>query len=107
LICFKAGRKAAWEHVQMRVVCAGSGGPGRRSRENLLARPRVSLVWPPEAIDGHSLIVDGVATLEGESLRILPQRAVLHRPAAGPAPAPAGACGSDCMEVELPVRPAG
>lgn len=78
-------------------------GVGRRSRENLLARPVVGLVWPPQSASDYSLIVDGQAAMDGESLRIAPIRAVLHRPApphAGPA-AP-GACGSDCVELALP-----
>lgn len=81
--------------------------PGRRSRANLLAQPRVSLVWPPASPDDYSLIVDGVAALDGDSLRIRPERAVLHRPAPRPEPVAAGACGSDCVELALPARTAG
>lgn len=77
-------------------------GIGRRSRGNLLAQPRVSLVWPPGSIDGYSLIVDGVGALEGDTLRVRPQRAVLHRPAPRPGPVSTGACGSDCVELGLP-----
>lgn len=81
--------------------------PGRRSRANVLAQPRVSLVWPPESADDYSLIVDGEAALDGETLRIHPERAVLHRPAPRPEPVTVGGCGSDCVELELPGRPAG
>lgn len=79
-------------------------GVGRRSRENLLARPAVGLVWPPAFASDYSLIVDGQAAMEDESLRIAPTRAVLHRPAprAPQAPAEPGACGSDCMQLPLP-----
>ena len=81
---------------------------GRRTRENLLARPAVGLVWPPQSEAEYSLIVDGQAALDVESARITPTRAVLHRPAprprAGPARAPAaqGACSSDCVELPVP-----
>ncbi|HMN80550.1 MAG TPA: hypothetical protein PKA20_11530 [Burkholderiaceae bacterium] len=94
------------------------GKVGRRTRENLLARPAVGLVWPPQSEDDHSLIVDGQAALDGESARITPTRAVLHRPAPHPrvdpaadraargdpaaGPAAAGTCGSDCVELAVP-----
>ncbi|MGE3928442.1 MAG: pyridoxamine 5'-phosphate oxidase family protein [Lautropia sp.] len=74
-------------------------GIGRRTRENLLARPAVGLVWPPQSEADYSLIVDGQAAVAGESLRITPTRAVLHRPAPRPGPAVPGACGSDCVEL--------
>lgn len=77
-------------------------GIGRRTRANLLAQPRVSLVWPPESEAEYSLIVDGEATLDGSSLRVRPSRAVLHRPAPRPDPVAPDACASDCVEVELP-----
>jgi len=74
-------------------------GLGRRTRENLLARPQVGLVWPPASVADYSLIVDGRAALDGDLLRITPSRAVLHRPAPGAQPAAPGACGSDCVEL--------
>src|SRR5699024_7368070 len=74
-------------------------GIGRRTRDNLLARPGVTLVWPPESVDEYSLIVDGQATATGESVQITPARAVLHRPAPRPGPAVEGTCGSDCVEL--------
>lgn len=80
-------------------------GVGRRSRENLLARPEVSLVWPPESEGGYSLIVDGQASARDDAVRIRPRRAVLHRPAPRPEPVAPGACGSDCVELELPTPP--
>ena len=57
------------------------GGIGRRTRENVLARSDVTLVWPPPSAEAFSLIVDGQAAIHGEALRITPLRAVLHRPA--------------------------
>ena len=77
-------------------------GIGRRTRENLLARPAVGLVWPPQSASDYSLIVDGQAAMAGDTLRITPTRAVLNRPAPNPEPAAPGACGSDCMELALP-----
>jgi len=52
---------------------------GRRTRENVVARSAVSLLWPPSTANGYSLIVDGQAVVEGETLRITPDSAVLHR----------------------------
>lgn len=77
-------------------------GVGRRTRENLLDQPLVSLVWPPETEAGYSLIVDGEGTPDGGTLRVRPSRAVLHRPAPRPVPAEPGACASDCVELQLP-----
>lgn len=56
------------------------GGLGRRTRENLLARPDVTLLWPPVGEDGYTLIVDGRAEV-GEGVLVHPASAVLHRPA--------------------------
>lgn len=62
---------------------------GRRTRENLLARPAVGLVWLPQSQADILLIVDGQAALDVDSCGITPTRVVLHRPARrarGPAP---------------------
>ncbi len=77
-------------------------GIGRRTRANIEREPAVALVWPPLSPDEHSLIVEGTAALEGEGLRVTPTRAVLHRSAPAPEPAAPGACGSDCVELNLP-----
>jgi hypothetical protein len=77
-------------------------GIGRSSRANLLARPVVGLVWPPESALDYSLIVDGQAAMDGDSLRITPIRAVLHRPAPGSRPVVAQGCGADCVALALP-----
>ena len=79
-------------------------GLGRRTSENLAARPDVSLVWPPHEPGGYSLIVDGRATVIDETARVEPGHAVLHRP---PDHAPEGTaatdgtgCGNDCVPLE-------
>ncbi len=82
--------------------------PGRRTRANAGNQPAVALVWPPSDVAGYSLIVDGRAEADGEGLRIVPTRAVLHRPApAGEvsAAAAAGGCGADCVELEVGSAP--
>ena len=86
------------------------GDLGLRTMANAADRPDVTLVWPPRAAGGHSLIVDGTARLsDRDALSIAPSRAVLHRPA--PAPVDGGlrgddtVCGNDCAEVPLPDGP--
>ncbi len=60
---------------------------GGRSRTNAQARSAVTLVWPPLETDGYSLIVDGDASIDGETVVIRPTGAVLHRPARPSPPA--------------------
>jgi hypothetical protein len=72
---------------------------GRRSMANATARPQVALVWPPAERSGHSLIVDATCAPTGPTtIRAVPTRAVLHRPAP-PSPLPTEGWGSDCVEV--------
>ena len=66
---------------------------GKTSRRNIGERPHVSLVWPPVVASDYSLIVDGTATVDNETVRITPTRAVRHRPAPGG--------GNDCAPVNL------
>ena len=82
-------------------------GLGRRTSDNIAARPDVSLVWPPYEPGGYSLIVDGRATVIAETARVEPGHAVLHRPAdhapegaAGGAEAGGTACGNDCVPLD-------
>lgn len=82
--------------------------PSRGSARNLAANPSASLVFPPGAPHGYTLIVDGTATASGadDPVVFTPAAAVLHRPgrhADGP-PAPTGAgeqtgCDNDCRPV--------
>lgn len=79
-------------------------GLGRRTRSNLVSRPDASLVWPPVAEGGYSLIVDARATVTVAGAELAPDRAVLHRPA-DPAAATGEAaggtgCSNDCVPIE-------
>ena len=81
---------------------------GRRTARNAVARPAVSVLWPPFEPGGYSLIVDGEAGVsvlddpgrEGGRVVVRPTAAVLHRSPAGPDGQ--GACGSDCVPVLRP-----
>ena len=59
------------------VLCCTVGG---RSAGNVRARGQATVLWPPRATDGFSLIVDADAAVEGSELRLTPTGAVLHRP---------------------------
>ena len=78
-------------------------GPGRGSDANVGANALVTVLFPPLAQRGYTLLVDGEATLDGDDVLVTPTGAVLHRPAAhsdGPGPpASAGGCGHDCTPV--------
>lgn len=74
----------------------GVGPVGNSTRRNAGSHPDVTLVWPPRDVGGYSLIVDGVATVADEALRVQPSGAVLHRPAT-PGVATAPGCGDDCV----------
>jgi hypothetical protein len=52
---------------------------GRTTRANAGAQPAVTLLWAPEAGGPYSLIVDGEATVDGDTVLVAPTRAVLHR----------------------------
>ena len=73
------------------------GGCGRSTAANATARPEISFLWPPFEADGYSLIVDGVAEVDDQQIRLRPTRAVLHRSA--PSPDPLKASSSDCVTV--------
>ncbi len=78
--------------------------PGARTRRNAADRPLVSLLWPPPAPGGYTLIVD--ARVEPDDagsdpdalLVVRPTSGVLHRPAAVTRDSAAG-CGADCVPV--------
>ena len=76
---------------------------GRRTNANIAANPTVTLLFPPREDRGYSLLVDGTATVDGETARVTPGSAVLHRPrrhADGEVTeAPHDGCGADCKPV--------
>ena len=77
---------------------------GRGTARNAAARSAISLCYPPVVDGGYSLIVDGVAAVDGEAtVRFSPTGAVLHRPAAEGFIGSTTGCGNDCE----PVGPSG
>jgi hypothetical protein len=54
---------------------------GRTTRANAAAQATVTLLWAPAPGGPYSLIVDGEATVDGdtETVEVVPTRAVLHR----------------------------
>lgn len=54
--------------------------PGRGSVANVGANPPVTLLFPPPADSGMTLLVDGTAVAEGDDLLVTPTGAVLHKP---------------------------
>ncbi len=55
--------------------------PGRGTTANIAANPQVTLVFPPLAQRGFTLLVDGTAELDGDDVVVTATSAVLHRPA--------------------------
>jgi general stress protein 26 len=54
---------------------------GRRTAENIGARPQVTLVFPGADGTAYSLIVDGDAKAYDDHVEVTPTWAVMHRPA--------------------------
>lgn len=80
---------------------------GKGSARNAVARPAVSLLYPPREAGGYSLIVDGTAAVDPgdgkRAVRVTPVKAVLHRPAASPDPT--APCADDCVPLLGSPRP--
>jgi hypothetical protein len=74
-------------------------GAGQRSRDRIAVNELVTLLAPPYEPGGYSLIIDGTGRVSGEAILVSPTRAVLHRPATGPAPAGGDGCAQDCVEI--------
>jgi hypothetical protein len=53
--------------------------PGRGSVANVGVSPAVTLLFPPLADGGLTLLVDGTAAVEGDDVRVTPTGAVLHK----------------------------
>ncbi len=79
---------------------------GRRTCANAAASPAVTLVWPPRADGGYSLIVDGEASVDDARVIVTPRRAVRHRPAPGARQDGPG-CTADCVELSVGTAPNG
>lgn len=76
---------------------AFTAGCGTTTARNLAQRSDVSVVVPPNDVGGYSLIFDAAGEVvdgDPQTVRLIPRKAVLHRPAAGPDDA--GGCGHDC-----------
>jgi hypothetical protein len=71
---------------------------GRTALSDVARHDAVTLLWPPPEPGGYSLIVDGTATIVGDRIDVVPQRAVLHRPAPA-TQATDGTCAADCVEL--------
>lgn len=100
LITVSTEGKAHVLAVTPELVDAGVllGGIGRHTLANVAEHPTATLVWPPVSDGGYSLIVDGAATADGETVTVAPAKAILHRPAPGPDGKRAG---NDCAPVRL------
>jgi hypothetical protein len=78
------------------------GPVGEHTRANVSRRGAATLVWPPHEPGGYSLIVDADAQIPADGdaadpLRLLPTRALLHRPLVANAPERASDHGYDCV----------
>ncbi|MFM8483676.1 MAG: pyridoxamine 5'-phosphate oxidase family protein [Actinomycetota bacterium] len=64
------------------VDCSRVGGSTRR---NIGSQPRITLVWPPHEdateFARYTVIADGRASINGESVIVEVESAILHRPA--------------------------
>lgn len=60
------------------------GQVGATTRRNAGRHPDVTVIWPPREPGGYTLIVDGTAEVVDETVRLTPNRAVLHRSAIAP-----------------------
>jgi len=73
------------------------GEMGRHTRANVTAHPDVTVVWPPREPGGYTLIVDGTARPVGDTLTVVPIKAVLHRRATPDTPPTNPGCLHDCQ----------
>lgn len=73
---------------------------GTSTRRNATAHPGVTLLWPPSAPGGYTLIVDGAAAISDTGLRVEPTGAVLHRKPGPDSPPSATGCADDCVPLK-------
>lgn len=76
------------------------GGMGRTTRANVTSHGDVTVIWPPREPGGYTLIVDGTARPNDETLQVVPTRAVLHRKATPESPSTNPNCMHDCVPIE-------
>ena len=76
------------------------GSIGNTTRRNVGGHDDVTLVWPPREPGGYTLIVDGQGQPADDSLKVVPTRAVLHRPATPDTPATNPGCLHDCVPLD-------
>lgn len=89
--------------LQGDTVHVGALG-GRRSRVNLARSNDVTVMWPPPAPGGYTVIADGQAEVSDSggdhaSLKFVPTRAVLIRVATPESPGETP-CYSDCVDLK-------
>lgn len=75
--------------------------PGGGTLANLTENAAVTLAFWPREHHGYALLVDGAARVDGDDVVVVPEHAVLHRPAAhaGGSAGTGGGCGQDCAPV--------
>jgi len=89
-------------HVVAVAVTTVEGGlsvpAGSHTRANVAVHPDVTLLWAAPAGSAYSLVVDGTATVDGETVVIRPSSALLHRAAHAPDDTPR------CLSVTVPAE---
>lgn len=73
------------------------GAYGGHTAANIAAHPGVTLLWPPREPGGYALMVDGRAEPAGDTLQVVPTKALLHRRSEPGSPAAQSGCLHDCV----------
>ena len=77
-------------------IPTGSRGTARNLERNAAG----TVMCPPRAAKGMTLIVDGELSVDGEGFLMRPTGAILHRPAAhADGPVADDGCGNDCQHL--------
>ncbi|MCX5046372.1 pyridoxamine 5'-phosphate oxidase family protein [Aldersonia sp. NBC_00410] len=76
------------------------GAMGRTTRANVTGHGDVTVIWPPGEPGGYTLILDGTARPNDDTLQVVPTRAVLHRKATPESPSTNPNCVHDCVPIE-------
>ncbi len=75
--------------------------PGRSAVTLAQSFPDVTLLYPPDAAEGYSLILDGTAHTHGDDLHVAVEHAVLHRRATATSEPSITGCGADCHPLDI------